>query len=103
MARTNRADLRRRSRRVARRRALQWPAAAERRTSFANFSGGACRGRRRRELGGHVAVKDGGSDMIEPAVEIGPDLAADIGPAFAEREILAQIGAGGRIDHAFEQ
>ena len=41
--------------------------------------------------------------MIEPALQIRPDLAADIGPAFAEGEILAEIGAGRGIDHAFEQ
>ena len=43
------------------------------------------------------------ADMIEAALEIGPDLAADIGPAFAEGKILAEIGSGLRIDHAFEQ
>ena len=51
-------------------------------------------GRRRSgELRGDVAAKYRRADMIEPAVEIGPDLAADVGPALAEREILAQIGA----------
>src|ERR1700749_4775327 len=41
--------------------------------------------------------------MVEAALEIEPDFAADISPAFAEREILAEIGFGVRIDHAFEQ
>ena len=41
--------------------------------------------------------------MIEVALEIRPDLAADIGPAFAEGKILAEIGSASRIDHAFEQ
>ena len=48
-------------------------------------------------------MKDGRADMVEPAFEVGPDFAADIGPAFAEREILAEIGAGRVINHAFEQ
>ena len=34
-------------------------------------------------------MEDGGTDMIEPAVEISPDLAADVGPAFAEGKIFA--------------
>src|SRR4051794_16404413 len=41
--------------------------------------------------------------MIEAALKISPDFAADIGPAFAEGEILAQIRPGLRVDHAFEQ
>src|ERR1700723_3007064 len=57
------------------------------------------RGKLRRD----VAVIDRRTDMIEAALEVSPDLAADIGPAFAERKILAEIGSGGRIDHAFEQ
>ena len=43
------------------------------------------------------------ADMIEAALDIGPDFTADIAPAFAERKILAEISAGCRIDHAFEQ
>src|ERR1700691_1940420 len=50
-----------------------------------------------------IAVIDRRADMIEAALEIGPDFAADIGPAFAERKILAEIGSGRRIDHTFEQ
>src|SRR6202140_3363499 len=41
--------------------------------------------------------------MIETALEGGPDFTADIGPALAESEILAEIGSALRIDHAFEQ
>jgi hypothetical protein len=41
--------------------------------------------------------------MIELALQIRPDLAAEICPAFAEGKILGQIGAGRGIDHAFEQ
>src|SRR6185312_5088536 len=44
-----------------------------------------------------------GPDMIETAVEIRPDLAADISPTSAEGEILAEIHAGRRIDHALKQ
>ena len=40
--------------------------------------------------------------MVEFALEIGPDFAAHVGPALAEREILAEIGAV-LGDHAFEQ
>jgi hypothetical protein len=32
--------------------------------------------------------------MIETALKIGPDFAADVGPAFAEGKILAEIDAG---------
>src|SRR5947209_1767974 len=56
-----------------------------------------------RELRSNIAVEDGGTDMVEAAVEIGPDLAAKIGPALAECKILAEIGAGHGIDHALEQ
>src|ERR1700760_1031361 len=59
--------------------------------------------RRARELRGDFATKYRRPDMVEAALKIGPDLAADIGPALAEREILAEIGSGGGIDHAFEQ
>src|SRR5207237_9286178 len=48
-------------------------------------------------------MKDRRSDVIETAFEIGPDLAADIGPASAEREILAEISSVSRVDHALEQ
>src|ERR1700740_2201896 len=60
------------------------------------------RSRTRGELRRQVAVKRQRSDMGQPAVEIGPDLAADVGPALAERKILAQIGAV-LGNHAFEQ
>ena len=43
------------------------------------------------------------TDVIEAAIKISPDFAADIRPALAERKILAEIGPGLRIDHAFEQ
>src|SRR6185312_8110234 len=59
--------------------------------------------RLRCELRGDVAVEDGGADMIEPALGIGPDLAADLGPALAEAEVLAEIDAGLRLDQALEQ
>ena len=52
------------------------------------------RQRGRGELRRDIAVEHRRADMIEPALEIGPDLAADIGPAFAERKILAEIGSG---------
>src|SRR3984957_7182153 len=55
------------------------------------------------KLRGDIAVIDRRADMIETAFEVSPDFAADIGPAFAERKILAEIGSGRRIDHAFEQ
>jgi len=48
-------------------------------------------------------VEDGRTDMVEAAPEISPDFAADIGPALAEGEILAEISPGLRIDHALEQ
>src|SRR6202012_2176353 len=41
--------------------------------------------------------------MIESALEISPDLTANIGPALAEGKVLAEIGAISGIDHAFEQ
>src|SRR5258708_39850537 len=55
------------------------------------------------KLRGEIAMKHGWTDVIEAALEISPDFAADIGPAFAERKILAEIGPGARIDHALEQ
>src|SRR5258705_1186313 len=58
---------------------------------------------RRGKLRRDIAVKDGRADMIEPALKIGPDLAADIGPASAEGKILAEVSPGLRVDHAFEQ
>ena len=42
-------------------------------------------------------------DVIERALDVGPDIAANIGPALAEGEVLGKISAGRRIDHAFEQ
>ena len=41
--------------------------------------------------------------MIETALEISPDFAAHIGPAFAEGEVLAEISPGCVVDHAIEQ
>src|SRR5437899_3153405 len=41
--------------------------------------------------------------MIEAALKISPDFAADIGPAFAEGKILAQISPALSVDQAFEQ
>src|SRR5437899_819253 len=41
--------------------------------------------------------------MVEAALKISPYFAADIGPAFAEGKILAQISPALRVDHAFEQ
>src|SRR3984893_7471727 len=57
----------------------------------------------RPELGGDGAVKHRRPDVIETAFEIGPDFTADIGPAFAEREIFAEIGSTLPIDQALEQ
>src|SRR5262249_7159619 len=42
---------------------------------------------RRRELRADIAAEDCGPDVIKPAFEVRPDLAANVGPAFAEREI----------------
>lgn len=41
--------------------------------------------------------------MVETALDISPDFAADIGPALAEREVLAEISPGALVDHAIEQ
>ena len=41
--------------------------------------------------------------MIETALDISPDFAADIGPALAERKVLAEISPGSVVDHAIEQ
>src|ERR1700742_1143673 len=41
--------------------------------------------------------------MIETPFEIGPDLAAKVGPALAEGKVLAEIGTRCGIDHAFKQ
>src|SRR6266851_4799993 len=68
-----------------------------------NKSGGIRRSCRGCELRRDIAVKDGRADVIEAALQIGPDLAADIGPAFAEGKVLAEVSPGLRIDHAFEQ
>src|SRR5713226_1686694 len=66
-------------------------------------SRGVRRGCSRCKLRGEIAMKHGWTDVIEAALEISPDFAADIGPAFAERKILAEISPGLRIDHALEQ
>ena len=49
-----------------------------------------------------VAAKRHRPDMVELAVEVGPDFAAHVGPALAKSEILAQVSAV-LGDHAFEQ
>src|SRR5262249_1363098 len=49
------------------------------------------------------ATKFSGADMNEPAVGVEPDLAADRAPAATEREILAEVFPGLRLDHAVEQ
>src|SRR5438105_5046707 len=51
----------------------------------------------------NISVKHRGADMIETALEISPDLTAHIGPAFAEGEVLAEIGPACVVDHAIEQ
>src|SRR5579864_4515666 len=55
------------------------------------------------ELRRDIAAEYRRADMIEAALDIGPDLAADIGPASTKRKILAEIGSARWIDHAFEQ
>ena len=59
-------------------------------------------GARGRKLRRDVTVEYRRPDMIEPAFEIGPDLTANVGPALAEREVFAEIGAV-LGNHAFEQ
>src|SRR6266851_2956177 len=66
-------------------------------------SRGVRRGGSRCKLRGEIAMKHRPTDVIEATFKVGPDFAADIGPAFAERKILAEIGPGLRIDHALEQ
>src|SRR6266851_5335040 len=66
-------------------------------------SRGVRRGCSRCKLRREIAMKHGRTDVIEATFKVSPDFAADIGPAFAERKILAEIGPGVRIDHAFEQ
>src|ERR1700733_9398734 len=66
-------------------------------------SGCIARLRRASKLRGDVAPEYRRPDMVEAALKIGPDFTADVGPALAESEILAEICAGRRIDHAFEQ
>src|SRR5580692_10851861 len=58
---------------------------------------------RREKLRRDIAMEHRGADMVEAALKISPDLAADIGPTLAEGEIFAEIRSGGRIDHALEQ
>ena len=67
------------------------------------ISGGVGRAGRYRKLRRDIAAKHRRPDVIEAAFEISPDFAADIGPALAEGEILAEIGPALRIDHALEQ
>jgi hypothetical protein len=54
------------------------------------------------ELRRKIAAKRHRSDVAELAIEIGPDFAAHIDPALAERKILAEVSAV-LGDHAFEQ
>src|SRR4029079_14839979 len=63
---------------------------------------GSCR-RRGCELPGDVAVEHRRPDVMRRALDLGPDLAADVGPALAEGEVLGEIRPRRRIDHAFEQ
>src|SRR5579864_2040057 len=56
------------------------------------------RERGRCELRRDLAAVDGRTDMVEPALQVGPYFTADIGPALAEGKILAEIGAARRID-----
>jgi hypothetical protein len=52
---------------------------------------------------GEVAAKVVLPEVEQLALQIDPDLAADVAPAAAERVILRQIAAGIRIDHAVEE
>src|SRR5580658_3157270 len=54
------------------------------------------------ELRRQIAAERHRADVVELAVEIGPDFAAHVGPALAESEILAEIGAV-FVDQTFEQ
>src|ERR1700722_570450 len=49
-----------------------------------------------------IAAKRHRPNVVKLAVEVGPDLAAHVGPALAESKIFAQISAV-LGDHAFEQ
>src|SRR4029450_7525089 len=69
--------------------------------SVAGHPGCICRSCRRGKLRREIAVEDRRAAMAEAALKVGPDFAADIGPAFAEGKILAQISPAVRIDHAF--
>ena len=53
------------------------------------------------ELRRQIAAKRHRPNVVKLAVEIGPDLAAHVGPALAESKILAQVSAV-LGDHAFE-
>src|SRR5271170_5389955 len=52
---------------------------------------------------GEIARKIMLAEVHQLAIKIDPDLAADVAPAAAEREILRQIAAGIGIDHAVEE
>lgn len=52
---------------------------------------------------GEVAPEIVLPQMQQFALQVDPDLAADVDPAAAERVILRQIAAGVRIDHAVEK
>src|ERR1700722_20072023 len=54
------------------------------------------------ELRRQISAKRHRPNVVKLAVEAGPDLAAHVGPALAEGEVLAQVSAVFG-DHAFEQ
>src|ERR1700731_2159807 len=88
-------------------RAIGSPAAFNRGVVFnvGMISRGVCcsYGCRRGKLRRDIAVKYRRADMIEAALKISPDFAADIGPAFAEGKILAEVSPGLGVDHALKQ
>src|SRR5262249_62360693 len=52
---------------------------------------------------GEVAAEHVLAEMAELAIEVDPDLAANVAPAAAERIVLRQIAARIRIRHAVEE
>ena len=52
---------------------------------------------------GEIAAEQVLSEMHELAVEIYPDLAADVAPAVAERVVLGQVAARILVDHAVKE
>ncbi len=59
--------------------------------------------RRREKLRSDIPIKADCADVGQPALQIGPDLAAHIGPAAAEAEIFAEIRPCRLVDHAIEK